>query len=166
MVGEELRERALLLAAGDRDRPQRAVEADEVADHPPERGAREVGSLAHQTARRSAELEVLVLTLDREAHVARLERHAGGAEQLAEARVVAVVADDEPRVDLPRRVLALDRDRVAVAAEVVGRLEQRDLVAWMQPRRCDDARDAASDDRDPHRREGSGATWRTMLGEA
>ena len=49
-------------------------------------------------------------------------------EQAVEVRVVAVVEDDEAGVDVPGRRRRARRDRVRVAAEVVGRLEQHDLV--------------------------------------
>ena len=55
---------------------QLAVEAQQVGEHPLEARADEVARLAEQPARRARVLEVLVLALDREAHVRRLRRDA------------------------------------------------------------------------------------------
>ena len=71
-------------------------------------------------------------------------------EQRLEARVVAVVEDDEAGVDVPGRVVGVDADRVRVPADVVARLVDDDLVLGVQQMRGRQPRDARSDDGDPH----------------
>ena len=58
---DELRERALLVSRAADDRAQRAVEAQQVGEHPPERRTPQVRALAEDAARRAGVLEVLLL---------------------------------------------------------------------------------------------------------
>ena len=95
---------------------QLAVEAQQVEDHALEARAEEVARLAEQAVRRAGVLEVLVLALDREAHVRRLARDAEPVEQPREVRVVAVVHHDEAGVDVMGLVLGVYPDRVRVPA--------------------------------------------------
>ncbi len=127
-----------------------AVEAQQVDDHPLEARAGDVARLAEQAARRAAVLEVVVLALDREAHVRRLARDAEAVEQARERRVVAVVHHDEAGVDVMRLVRGIDADRVRVPAGVGVRLVDDDLVLAVQQVRGDEPRHAGADDRDPH----------------
>ena len=65
---------------------------------------------------------------DREAHVRGLARHPQLVQQRFEARVVAIVEDDEAGVDPVGPVLGLDRDRLGVATDPVARLVDDDVV--------------------------------------
>ena len=86
---------------------------------------------------------------DREAHVRRLRGDAELGEHALEVRVVALVEDDEPGVDLPAARRRLDADRVRVAARVGAGLEDMDVVAAaMKLGGRDEARDAGADDGD------------------
>ena len=83
---------------------------------------------------------------------------AGDAEpiqQPLEARVVAVVEDDEAGVDPVRLVRRVDPHRVGVAARVGLGLEDLDLVLGREQMRGHEAGDAGADDGDPHDRVGS-----------
>src|SRR4029077_8838779 len=80
----------------------------------------------------------------------RLSCDAETVEQAFEARVVAVVEDDEAGVDPVRRVRRVDPDRVRMAARARRRLEDDDLVPLVQQVRGDEAGHAGADDRDPH----------------
>ena len=134
-------------------RAQRAVEAQQVDDHPLEARAGEVGRLAEQPARRAAVLEVLLLALDREAHVRRLARaRRGGRAARVKLRVVAVVQHDEAGVDVMCLVRACRRGSCSCARRRsrVG-LVHDDLVLAVQQVRGDEPGDAGADDRDPHR---------------
>ena len=143
-------------AASDRRRGRRAaargaVEAHVVGHHRQEARPGEVRRLGEQAAEAArGVLEVLGLGADREAHVGRLARDRELVEQRLEARVVAVVEDDEAGVDVPGRIVGVDPDRVRVPADVVARLVDDDLVLGVQEMGGGQPRDARSDDGDPH----------------
>ena len=84
-------------------------------------------------------------------------------QQPGEVGVGALVVDDEPRVDGVALSIELDVDRVGVASDAIVGLEDPDVVAPVQAVGCDQPRDAASDDRDPHQALPRGAirTWVT-----
>jgi hypothetical protein len=96
-------------------RARLAVEAHEVGDHPLEPRRDEMDALRVQAVRRGAVvLEVADPVRDAERHVRRLRRDAEPREQPLKLRVVAVVADDEAGVDVPRAALGLHPHRVRV----------------------------------------------------
>ena len=150
LVVQEGAQRALVAGVGEQG-ARRAVEAHVVGHHAQEARPREVRRLGDQPARAArGVLEVLVLRADREAHVGRLARDAELVEQRLEARVVAVVEDDEAGVDVPCGVVGVDADRVRVPADVIAGLVDDDLVLGVQQMGSRQARDARPDDRDPH----------------
>ena len=125
-------ERRAVALAG-QERTSLALEAQEVGHHAVEPRRREVRALGEQPVRRGARvLEVAGFVGDREAHVRRLPAHADAVEEALEARVVAVVEDDEAGVDPVGRVGGVDPDGVDVAAGPRGGLEHADLVTLVQ----------------------------------
>ena len=87
---------------------------------------------------------------DGEAHVRGLRRDAEAVEQPLEARVVAVVEDDEAGVDPVRLVRRVDPHRVRVAARVVAGLEHDDVVLGREQVGGDESGDSRADDGDLH----------------
>ena len=74
-------------------------------------------------------------------------------EESDQARVGALVVDQEAAVDAVRDAVLGDVDGVGMAAEMVAGLEQRDVGVARQAARRGEAGDAGADDRDaPHRR--------------
>jgi len=126
-----------------------ALEARHVGDHALEGPREQVGALREEPVRRRARvLEVAVG--DPEGHVGGLRRHAELGQQRLEARVVAVVEDDEARVDTERAGVRLDRHRVRVTAGIGAALEDGDVVLGVQQVGGHEAAHAAADDGDPH----------------
>ena len=112
---------------------------------------REVRALGEQAVGRGARvLEVPRLVGHREAHVRGLAADAEAVEQALEARIVAVVEDDEAGVDPVRLVRRVDAHRVGVAAGMGLRLEDRDLMIGREQVRGDQPGDAGADDGDLH----------------
>ncbi len=67
-----------------------------------------------------------------EAHLRRLSRHAELAQQAFELGVVAIVEDDEARVDSVDAGLRLDTHRIGVPASPLAGLEYDQLVIAVQ----------------------------------
>jgi hypothetical protein len=133
-------------------RPGAPVEADQVGDHPVEPRGRRVRALGEQAVRRgTVVLEVAGPVADPEAHLRRLRGDRERRQQPLEARVVAVVEDDEAGVDVVGRIGLVDPYRVAVAARVRVGLEHREVVLASQQVGDDQARDPGPDDRYPQR---------------
>ena len=149
---EELPERRPFAVAR-QQRPGLLLEADQVRDHAVEPRRREVRALREQAVgRRARVLEVALLVADREAHVRGLATDAEAIQQPLEARVVAVVEDDEAGVDPVRLVRRVHPHRVRMAARIGVRLEHRDLVIRCEQVRGNEAGDAGTDDGDLHER--------------
>jgi hypothetical protein len=126
-----------------------AVEAHQVGDHPVKPRGDEVRALGEQAVGRGAVvLEVADPVADREAHVARLPRDPQVGQEALEARVVAVVEDDEAGIDVDAAAGRVDRDRVGVPAGHRAGLEDRDVVAAMQCVCGGEAGDTRADDGD------------------
>ena len=106
-----------------------AIESNDLEQHPVEARLQQVGSLCKQAAERSrAVLQAAVVAVDAEAHRRRLRRHAELAHQLDEVRIGVIVEDDEAGVDGMADAIQLDVDGVSVAADIVVRFEERDVV--------------------------------------
>ncbi len=147
---EELAERKLTAGLVEQAR-RLAVESQDVAHHAEERRSQQVAPLREQRVeRRAVVLEPGDLVAHREAHAACLRRDAELVEQRDEVRVGAVVEDDEAGVHVPGPAVHLDCVRVRVAADVVARLEHRDVVLTVEFAGRDVARDAGTDDRNLH----------------
>src|SRR5664280_2410896 len=96
-----------------------------------------------------------------EAHLRRLRRHAKLAQQAFEPSVVAVVEDDEARIEIVGSGVCLDMHRVGVPSRPVARLEYDQLVIAVQQVRAYEPGDSRTDDRDPHAR--SAANGSTVI---
>ena len=109
-----------------------AEEAQDVAQHRPVARLQHIGGLSDEAAQIFAGIfEPAAVERDGERHVARPRLDAEVAEQRGEVRIGALVVDDEAAVDAD----AAPVERVAVAAEPVGGLEQRHVAdARQQPR--------------------------------
>jgi hypothetical protein len=128
-----------------------AVEAQDVAQHAPERRARQVPALAEHRAEIGAgPFQVGLIQPHAERHVAGDGFHAQHVEQPGELGIGAVVEHQKAGVD--RKGLAVERHvhRVRVAAQAVFRLEQRDLMPAAQQPGGRQARNPRSDDSDAH----------------
>src|SRR6185437_8688324 len=80
--------------------PRRSIEANDFAEQAEERRPHEVAPLREERVEvRSPELEARRRVGDAEAHLRRLGGDAELAQQRGEPRIVALVVDDEPRVD-------------------------------------------------------------------
>src|SRR6187397_1754092 len=106
-----------------------AIEAQDVANHAPERRLHEIGTLREEAVEcRAVVLQSGELALHGEAHLARLARDAELFEQGEEVRIGAVVEYDEARVDGNRSALVLHFVCMRVAAYMCYRSEHRDVV--------------------------------------
>ena len=158
---QEVPERGAV-AVGRQQRPRLSLEAQQVGDHAVEPRRREVRALGEQPVRRGARvLEVPAFVGDREAHVRGLAVDPEAVEQPLEARVVAVVEDDEAGVDPVRLVRRVDPHRVRVPARVGVGLEDGHLVLGREQVRGDQPGHAGADDGDPH---DCGASTRRRMG--
>ncbi len=136
-----------------RDARGQRVEAQQVAQHAPEAGLEQVGTLGEHRVQAGA-APFQARRLDRERHVRLGGRHAQVGEQADQVGVGALVEHQEAGVHAvrhrARRAVQRDVDRVGVAAEVAARLEQRHLGAAAQVVRGGQARNAGTDDGDLH----------------
>ena len=114
-------------------------------------GRARLRAAGEQAVRRGAAVLEAVPVADGEAHARRLGGHADGRQQSPEVRVGAVVEDDEAGVDVVRLVGRVHPDRIGVAAGVVVRLEERDVVVLVQEMRAGQAGDPGPHDRDLQR---------------
>ena len=147
---EELAERGPVAVQPDQ-RLRLAVEAQQVEQHPVERRLDQMRATREQAVGRGAVVLEVVAVRHGEAHLGRLGRHPELVEQPLEARVVAVVVDDEAGVHVVGLVGQVHPDRVGVSAETRVGLEQRDLVAAAEQVGADQPGDPGADDRDLHR---------------
>ena len=134
-------------------RPEQAAglaeEAGEVGDHPVKARVGDVSGACEDAAGIGRPLEAAAAVSDRERHLGRLRRHPELIQQALEVRVVAVVEDDEPGVDVPGAPRGLDRHRVGVPAGAGVGLEHDHVVSReVELARRDQARDPGADDRD------------------
>ena len=145
-VAQELADGRRVRATG--ERPHLAVEAQLVADQPPEAQAHQVRALREQPPPRVRELEPPVVRRDRHPHLGVLDLDPELAQQRRERRVVAVIVDDEPGVDpaLPARIV--DADRVRVPADAALGLVEGDRVGGVEGPRGGEAGDPGADDGD------------------
>src|SRR5205085_4503224 len=95
-------------------------------------------------------LERTSAVADAEAHLRGLPTHPEPPQQALEVRVVAIVENDEPGVDVMGLVGRVDANRMRVTPDIRSGLEQRDLVALVQQVRNRETRDAGADDGDLH----------------
>ena len=82
-----------------------------------------------------------------EGHVAVARRHVEVLEQCDQVGIVQRVVDDEAGVDGERAATVIDRDRVAVAAQLAAGFEQRDAMRGIEQPGRTQARDTAADHR-------------------
>jgi len=130
-----------------------AIEAQDVANHAPERRPQQVATLCEETVEcRAVVLQSAGFALYGEGHLARLGCDAKLFEQRQEVRISAMIEDDEARVDGEGAALVLHLVRVRVTAHVRRGFEDRDVMIGPQMMCGDIARDAAADDCDLHRR--------------
>ena len=128
-----------------------AVEPTQIGDHAMKPRGQEVRALGEQAIRRrTAVLEIPHPVADAETHRRSLRADAEPLEQPLEVRIVAVIEDDEPGVDLMRLVRGVDADRVRVPARVVIRLEHRDVMRPVQQMRHHQAGDPGTYHSNPH----------------
>ena len=129
-IAQELPDRGGVGPAG--QRPDVAVEAQLIADQAPERRSQQIRALGEQPPPRVGELEPPVAGADRHPHLGRLGVDPELVEQRGEARVVAVVVDDEAGVDPDLAARVRDADRVRVAADSRLGLEHGQLVPGVE----------------------------------
>ena len=143
VVVERLVARDLRIARG------LAVEPQQVAQHGPEAGARQVVLLREQAAQVGARVfEPASVQAHCERHVRGRGRHGQVLEQRGEVRVRGLVVDDEAGVHWHPAFPAWRVHGMAVAAQPGLALEHRDLVALGQQPGAGQARDAGADDGD------------------
>jgi hypothetical protein len=129
-----------------------AVEAQDVGKHAPERGAHQIALLAEDSGEAGpGPFQFGRTHADGEGHLGFDAGNVDCREQRGEIRVGALVEDEEAGVDRMRDAIDGDVDGVRMAAEVVGRLVERYLVALRQQPRCRKAGDAGADDGDAAR---------------
>ena len=154
--GQVVAERGVLVGAGLDRRARRAEPAPDLPDEGRELRARRVAPLRERLATRV--LEPARVAADRERHLRRLEGDAELRAEPREQRVVALVGDDEARVESE----AVVHDGVDVPAQPRVALEHVHLVAAARQHvRCAKPGDAATDHRDSHRRHSynHGTNW-------
>ncbi len=151
VVLQPLSEARVVLAFFDQG-PRMPVEAREVGDHAVKPGRDQMRALGEQAVGGGARvLEVPADIAHAEAHARRLPGDAEVLQQPLEVRVVAVIEDDETGVHVQRLVCSVDPHGVGVAAGVLARLEDRDLVMLVEQIGDHQTGDACADDCDPHR---------------
>ena len=128
-----------------RKRPDLAVEAQLVANQPPEARPQQVRALSEEASPRIGELEAAIGGGDRHAHLRVAGLDAELPEQGGELRVVAVVVDDEAGVDPDLATRVVDADRVRVPADPLSRLEDGDVVGAVKLPRGREPGDAGAD---------------------
>ncbi len=135
-----------------RDRPGcHPVEPQDIANHAEMTRAKEIPLLDEElTDGGAVVLETSRVAPDAEAHVGGLRLDAQGAKQRTEQRVVGLVVHDEARVDTPFPSAVLLANRMDVTPDSVPSLEDDHFVSRMEQICRDQARDAASYDRDAH----------------
>ena len=128
-----------------------AIEPEQVAQHAPESRRHQIAPLAEQAIEiGGVVLQAAGLVAHGETHRGRLGRDVEFREQRVQQRIVLGIVDDEAGVDRMATSVQLDIVGVRVAAQIIVRLEQHDLmVPGQQPRRCE-AGDAGSDNGDAH----------------
>ena len=129
------------------------VEAQDVGQHAPERGAQQVAPLRKDTGQAAAApLELPAtrqLRLHRERHLGQRGCDAQLGEELHQQRVGALVVDQEAGVDAVRDAVERDVDGVGVPAEMTATLEEADAPApALQLLGGGEAGDAGADDGD------------------
>jgi hypothetical protein len=106
VAGQEVADRLVELGVGAAfgQRRGQPVEAQDLGQHVPETRPQQVGALGEDAVQvRAAPLQPAGRQLDRKRHLRRRGRHPQGLEQPHQARVGAVVEDQEAGVDAPRR---------------------------------------------------------------
>lgn len=128
------------------------VEPADVDQHPEEGGPHQIAPLGEDTVDVAAPpLEAAHLVGDPEAHVAGLGDHSEAIEELDKARIVALVVDEEPGVDLVGLTVHLDVHGVGVSARPVVGLEDGHVVAAPEQVGADEASYSGTHDGDLHR---------------
>ena len=128
-----------------------AVEAQDVAQHPPERRRTEVAALSKQAVEGiTVVLNARNRVAHRKAHLRGLEGHAQRGQQANEVRVGPVVEHDEAGIN--GVLLAVDGHvhGMGMTANPVSGFKHADLVVAIEQIRGSQPRDATANDRDFH----------------
>ncbi len=121
--------------------PSIPVEAQNLANKTVETGAQQIATLGKQGVEVVAVILQPLRALHREAHLGRLPRHADPRQQLQEVGVGAIVEDDKAGVDGIAAASLIHIDGRSVAAQSRRRLEQGDVMAFVEQKTGGEPRD-------------------------
>ncbi len=137
-------------ATAARERARETVEADDLAEHVPERRPEQVRALREHAAEAgAAPFDPGGRNLGRERHVGSRRGHAELGEQGDELRVSTPVEDEKAGIDAESAAVEGDVDGLGVAAEMVACLEERHPGAARELTGGGEPGDSGADDGDP-----------------
>ena len=159
---EEFAQADLRIAFDHVDR--RGIEAEDLAEETVERGSKEVAALREDgVGAFRPPFEPAVAHRQRETHVALFNRDAQPAEKRRQVGVVALIVDDEARVDGNLPVAMVDDARTRVPADARVFFVNRNLVVRVKLVSSRQARNPASNDRDFCHGGGTGSGARRIM---